>query len=540
MEVGLPDHGIGAGFTCTVSVYQARAVSPATTAGNRNLSFDTLVWPTIDMTWREYHELTKHSPESLRRTQHYLDWANMPNPFRHYEGAPVLDLPADPPAPLISALDVLEEKVGNTSATDGAKFLSQLLFYSAAISASKRVPSTGYTYALRVNPSSGNLHPTEFHFSTGGLVDWLDGLYHYRPSSHMAEQRAIGNFAGKFVDSSAPLVFVLTTIAWREAWKYQNRAYRYCLHDIGHAWQSLVLAARSIGCESFALGNFSDDRVAEVCLLSPDEWPMLIVELRGPSIPVSVLPEVETILFAGQPNRLSEVQVPFAPNESIHAATKLSTESTITSLEQPMESGRGEISLPPHLSTSRNFGEVVRTRRSALDFKGGDGSISLPQLATLLAATKQPFYADFASARFVHLYLYVHRVAGLAPGVYRYWPERAELEKIKEGDQRLVAAALSLGQDLAGNACLAFSMIGDLENAARSYGDRGYRYVHFEAGAIGQRLYLASEALGLRATGIGAFFDEEVNRYLSLSPELGQVVYHFAIGYPVPDPRLEA
>jgi nitroreductase len=83
-------------------------------------------------------------------------------------------------------------------------------------------------------------------------------------------------------------------------------------------------------------------------------------------------------------------------------------------------------------------------------------------------------------------------------------------------------------------------MIGDLENAARSYGDRGYRYVHFEAGAIGHRMYLASEALGLRGTGIGTFFDEEVNRYLSLAPELGQVVYHFAIGYPVPDPRLEA
>jgi SagB-type dehydrogenase family enzyme len=492
------------------------------------------------MTWREYHELTKHSAESLRRTPHYLDWTNMPNPFRHYEGVPILDLPADPPAPQSSALDVLEGKTGNTSATDGAKFLSQLMFYSASISASKRVPSTGYTYALRVNPSSGNLHPTEFHFSTCGLVDWPDGLYHYRPSSHMAEQRAIGNFAGKLVDTSAPLVFVLTTIAWREAWKYQNRAYRYCLHDIGHAWQALTLAARSIGCESFALGNFSDDRVAEGCLLSRDEWPMLILGLHGPFIPVRVLDPVETVLFDGQPNRLSEEQVPYPLIDRIHAATKLGTEATVPSLAQPMESGRGEIKLPPNLSTSRSFGDVVRTRRSALDFKGGDGSISLSQLATLLASTKEPFFADFATARFVHLYLYVHRVQGLAPGVYRYWQEHAELEKIKEGDQRLVAAALSLRQDLAGNACLAFSMIGDLENAARSYGDRGYRFVHFEAGAIGQRLYLASEAFGLRATGIGAFFDEEVNRYLGLSPELGQVVYHFAIGYPVPDPRLEA
>jgi SagB-type dehydrogenase family enzyme len=493
------------------------------------------------MTWLEYHELTKHSAESVRRNSHYLDWANMPNPFRHYEDVPILDLPSDPPAPPISALEVLEGKVGNTSARDGAEFLSQLIFYSASISASKRVPSTGSTYALRVNPSSGNLHPTEFHFYTHGLADWVDGLYHYRPSSHMAEQRANGEFGEKLVDTSAPLVFVLTSIAWREAWKYQDRAYRYCLHDIGHAWQALTLAARSIGCESFALGQFSDEKIAEGCYLSQDEWPMLIVGLHGPSIPVSMKDPVETILFGGHPNRLSEEQIPYPLIERIHAATKLCTEGTRPFLGQPKASGRGEIRMPPHhVSTSRNFGDVVRGRRSALDFRGGRESISLSQLATLLSSTKEPLFADFATTRFVHLYLYVHRVEGLAPGVYRYWPEHVELEKIKEGDQRLVTAALSLGQDLAGNACLAFSMIGDFESAARSYGDRGYRYVHFEAGAIGQRMYLASEALGLRATGIGAFFDDEVNRYLSLAPELGQVVYHFAIGYPVSDPRLEA
>jgi SagB-type dehydrogenase family enzyme len=391
-----------------------------------------------------------------------------------------------------------------------------------------------------VNPSSGNLHPTEFHFYAHGLADWVDGLYHYRPSSHMAEQRAIGEFCENLVDTSAPLVFVLTSIAWREAWKYQDRAYRYCLHDIGHAWQALTLAARSIGCESSALGHFSDDKIAEGCHLSQDEWPMLIVAIHGPSIPMSMKAPVETILFNGHPNRLSREQTPYPLIERIHVATKLCAEVTIPSIGRPNTTGRGEISLPPRVSTNRGFGNVVRTRRSALDFRGGDESISLSQLATILCSTKEPLFADFAITRFIDLYLYVHRVEGLAPGVYRYWPEHAELEKIKEGDQRLVAAALSLGQDLAGNACLAFSMIGDFENAARRYGDRGYRYVHFEAGAIGQRMYLASEALGLRATGIGAFFDDEVNRYLSLAPELGQVVYHFAIGYPVSDPRLEA
>src|SRR5258708_1384604 len=152
------------------------------------------------MAWREYHELTKHSAESLRRTQHYLDWANMPNPFRHYEGVPVVDLPAKPPAPQISALEVLEGKTGNTLARDGAEFLSQLMFYSASISASKRVSSTGAIYSLRVNPSSGNLHPTEFHYSTRRLSYCPARLLPYPPSSHMAEQRAIGDFGAKLVN----------------------------------------------------------------------------------------------------------------------------------------------------------------------------------------------------------------------------------------------------------------------------------------------------------------------------------------------------
>jgi SagB-type dehydrogenase family enzyme len=491
------------------------------------------------MGWREYHELTKHSPESLRRAAYYLDWANIPNPYRHYEGVPVLDLPADPPAPQIPALEVLQGKTGTTLAGNGPAFLSQLMFYSASISAIKRLTAE-YTYALRVNPSSGNLHPTEFHFCTRGLVEWPDGLCHYRPSSHMAEQRAIGDFAGKLTDAAAPLVFVLTSIAWREAWKYRDRAYRYCLHDLGHAWQALALAARAMGCESFALGRFSDDEVSECCALSEDEWPMLIVTLHGPSIPLRRIEPVETVLLGGQPNRLSDEQVPYPRIEEIHAATKVLRETASPSLESPTQIGRGEIKLPHAAATYRSFGEVVRTRRSALDFRGGDELISLSQLSALLESTREPFFADFATVRFVQLYLYVHRVEGLAPGVYRYWPEHRELEKTKEGDQRLAAASLSLGQELAGNACVAFSMIGDFENAACRHGDRGYRYVHFEAGAIGQRMYLAAEALGLRATGIGAFFDDDVNSYLGLSPEQGQVVYHFAVGHPVRDPRLEA
>jgi SagB-type dehydrogenase family enzyme len=471
------------------------------------------------MTWHEYHEATRHSVEALKRSRHFLDWANMPEPFRHYEGTPLLDLPADP-------------VLGEVPA-DGAAWLSQLLFHAAAVSASKVAPGSRDRYALRVNPSSGNLHPTEFHFRTRGLQDWPDGLYHYRPSSHMAEQRGRGDFGTGLAESSAPVVFVLTSIAWREAWKYRERAYRYCLHDIGHAWQSLAIAAGAMRCESFASGEFDDDSVAVTWRLHEDEWPMLVVELRGESIPLGGQPEQETVCFGGAANSLSKETVKYRAISEIHEATK-------TRLARGGLRGKGEVALTAAGLSAAAFGGVARKRRSALDFRGGEERISQAQLLELLAEAVRPVAADFGGEQFVGLYLYVHRAEGLEAGVYRYRAERGELEQVASGDQRVAAAGLSLGQDLAGNACVAFSMLADLERATRRYGDRGYRYVFFEAGAIGQRLYLGAESRGLGATGIGAFYDERVQEYLGVEPAEGRVIYHFAVGYPVADPRVEA
>ncbi len=421
----------------------------------------------------------------------------MPDPFRNYEGVPAIDLPADPPPPAIPALDVLAGELGADKSPDWIAFLSRLLFYSGSISAAKQAQS-GQRYALRVNPSSGNLHPTEFHFACPS------GLYHYRVSSHMLEQRAEGNYG--------QLQFLLTSIVWREAWKYQSRAYRYCLLDIGHAWQALALAARAIGCQAHATGNFD----AEQYRLAEDEWPMLRIDIHGaPKFPVAQKQQ----WYGGVPNQLSDEVIRYPLIEAIHSATQnqLVTNQLVTNRAA---TGR------ERYHNSPSFAEIVRRRRSALDFEGGSRSISLEQLQTLL---------DLATRQLdsIQLYLYVHRVHDLAPGLYRYWPEDAQLEPLKLGDQRLTAAALSLGQDLAGNSCVTFSMIGDL--------NRGYRNVHFEAGAIGQRLYLAAEALGFQSTGIGAFYDDDVHEYLGIARDDGrQVVYHFACGHAVEDDRLVA
>jgi SagB-type dehydrogenase family enzyme len=120
---------------------------------------------------------------------------------------------------------------------------------------------------------------------------------------------------------------------------------------------------------------------------------------------------------------------------------------------------------------------------------------------------------------FVTLYLYFHRVRDCEPGVYRWDKLSRRLEQLHRGNVERMAAYLSLEQSLAGNACFAVSMIADLAQAAQVFGNRSYRYVHFEAGSIGQRLYVGAEALGWSATGIGAFYDDDVHRYLGLLEE---------------------
>jgi SagB-type dehydrogenase family enzyme len=267
---------------------------------------------------------------------------------------------------------------------------------------------------------------------------------------------------------------------------------------------------------------------------------MLLVDVRGgPDFPR----EGGREWLGGVPNRLSEEVIRYPLIEEMRIAKKdRSLWSRLGSgsggglgpwgdLRSWM--GLGVKGVRSGVEAGAAFGEVARRRRSALDFRGASESIGLDQLMTLLRVASQP--------RYVQLYLYVHRVRELEPGLYRYWHQESRLELLKTGDQRVMAAALSLGQDLAGNSCVTFSMIGDLERAAIDSGDRGYRYVHFEAGAIGQRLYLGAEALGFQSTGIGAFYDDAVHQHLEIAPEAGrQVVYHFACGYAVEDDRLVA
>ena len=224
-----------------------------------------------------YHERTKHHFNRYASGPGELDWANQPNPFRRYEGAPLVHLPrlGGHEAPLSPRYDDLYRRGVAPSARLTIHALSRLLQYALAISAWKQAGAT--RWALRCNPSSGNLHPTEAYLLIGALPGVGDepGLYHYAAREHALERRAdlsAALFTALMREFPAQAFLVgLSSIHWREAWKYGERAFRYCQHDAGHAIGALRIAAATLGWRATLLHGLADETIEDLLGLNRAE-----------------------------------------------------------------------------------------------------------------------------------------------------------------------------------------------------------------------------------------------------------------------------
>jgi SagB-type dehydrogenase family enzyme len=214
-----------------------------------------------------YHERTKHHFARFAPGPGRLDWANQPDPFRRFEGAPLTRLPLLAPddEPRAPAYDSLYAPGAVASAPLDLRALSRLLEYSLALSAWKQAGGT--RWALRVNPSSGNLHPTEGYVLAGGIegLGEVPGVFHYAPREHALERRADCPQAlfERLMRGFPPHAFLvgLSSVYWREAWKYGERAFRYCQHDAGHAIGALRIAAATLGWSALVLDGVADDTI---------------------------------------------------------------------------------------------------------------------------------------------------------------------------------------------------------------------------------------------------------------------------------------
>jgi SagB-type dehydrogenase family enzyme len=220
--------------------------------------------------------------------------------------------------------------------------LSRLLEYALALSAWKQAGGT--RWALRANPSSGNLHPTEGYVLIGGIAGLgsSPGLFHYAPREHGLERRAdcppelFGRLMRGF--PSQALLVGLSSVYWREAWKYGERAFRYCQHDVGHAIGALRIAAATLGWSALVLDAVADETIDALLGLDRSAdfdgaerenaelvmavWPGEVAA-RPSSLEGEAVNELKTQRWYGKANRLSrDDPVPWEAIDRVAAASR--------------------------------------------------------------------------------------------------------------------------------------------------------------------------------------------------------------------------
>ena len=517
-----------------------------------------------------YHEESKHHYDRYARSAGYMDWDNQPNPFRFYEDTSTFSLPFLKKDPAVLWAD-LYRRDKNPSREFSIATVAGMLELSLGLSAWKAVGKS--RWSLRINPSSGNLHPTEAHLILPPMEGLAKGVYHYNALHHALEKRAEvpadiwQKIAAHF--GSDGFLIGLSSIFWRESWKYGERAFRYCNHDVGHALAAVSLAANLFGWKTSSLGGLADremqillgfdktrfDPLQEehpdiMCWIHPGQ--LLKIPRR---LPDTVISAFNDVVFTGRPNRLSRQPVNW---EIIYTTARLTRKPATDS--HPYESTHpdGFRADPCRLGAAK----IIRQRRSATAFDR-HGSVTKEQFLAILDKTLPrkdcaPFDVELMDP-LLHLLIFVHQVEDLAPGLYFFVRNQKAVAPIKTaagskflwspidsnfplflleaGDYRQQAMMVSCHQDIAGHSAFSLGMIAAFKQPVTDQ-PFSYRQLFWESGMIGQVLYLAAEAQGVRGTGIGCFFDDAVHELLGLKDNQYQSLYHFTIGKPVEDSRL--
>jgi len=521
-----------------------------------------------------YHDGTKHHFNRFAPSLGYLDWATQPDPFRRFVGAELVALERREPGdePLYEPA-FCEGEVPSSPRTRAS--LSQLLFDSLALSAWKRYGESHWS--LRVNPSSGNLHPTEGYVICGALsgVCGEPFVAHYAPKEHALELRArltreMWTELARGLPEGGFFVG-LTSIHWRESWKYGERAFRYCQHDAGHAIGALAVAAAALGWRARVVDELATTELASLLGVAAQRGPeaehaeTLVAiaphdaRLRDAAPAPQAIAPATKLAWSGAPNDLSSSQVEWDVIDAVEEATlKPRTDALDAALDMP----RAPAWIPEREPVSLR--RIVRQRRSAVALDGKTGMTRDAFFQTLrrtLVGEKRFVLDTLPWEPSIDLALFVHHVEGVDPGVYlmlrdprreqrwraatksefswhRHTDGDVTLFELKLGDARSLARSVSCNQDIAADGCFAIAMLADFREPLARRGPWFYRRLFWESGFVGQLLYLEAEALGLRATGIGCFFDDPVHHALGLTGNEFQSLYHFTLGGAVDDPRI--
>jgi SagB-type dehydrogenase family enzyme len=511
-----------------------------------------------------YHEQTKHSLQRYAASLGYMDWATQPNPFRNYNGTQTLELPlsfknATPPYHLLDT-DL-------PSAPLLLESISQLLQFSMGIAAYKE--SGENSWAVRCNASSGNLHPTETYLVLPPVLQNQEQttIYHYTPKNHGLEVLSTldTNFWDKLPQNS--FLLGLSSITWREVWKYGERAFRYTGLDAGHAWQALVVSAKMLGWKLTRLDSVSDDDINSLFGLkqknrffeSENADMLFVISPLHPKSTsshsltahvhedINIYPLLDDIslVYDGIANQLSSSMQNWEIIPQIEEACS-----------QMQIAQKNIIPLHVESMTTKESKNIILNRRSIHVMDKETSLINKEQFHTILNSVSSSLDNKENAT---HLVLFVHRVEEYKSGLYILirnekdkkalikemhdnfiWQntDLANLYLLEERDLKMTSKSISCSQDIASDGAFSLGMLCNFSLQLQDYGSHRYKELYWECGAIGQQLYLEATSLGLSGTGIGCFLDDMMHGLLGLKNNNFQVLYHFTVGRGYVDSRI--
>ncbi|ARU30343.1 nitroreductase [Sulfuriferula sp. AH1] len=509
-----------------------------------------------------YHQRSKHRLERYAAGPETLDWSAQPNPFREFSGAPRIRLPmiADRLTASFAALHTPGAVAAQPLTLDHVAAMLELAF---GLSAWKEYGPD--RWAVRCNPSSGNLHPTEAYVISRDISELEDGVYHYLSRDHALERRCRITAAAPAAQPG--LLVGISSITWREAWKYGERAFRYCQLDTGHAIGALRYAAAVLGWHVRIADAVSQQQLAEWLGLDRDaNFPRAEREEAELLLEITIAPDADTTAswlrnstqtdWRGQANILDAHPMYRWPIiDDIAAASR--KPATQPAMYRPETSALAS-------TCSMAAATLIRQRRSAQRFDARftqDADSFYTMLTALLPDSGTPWDVWNEVPR-VHPVLFVHRIDGLAPGIYALprsadaqarmqatmrtdflWrkpdgcPEPLPLYLLAKANLGKALRTISCHQAIAADSTFTLAILAEFDTALHNAPWR-YRQLYWEAGLFGQVLYLQAEAASLRGTGIGCYFDDTCHELLGLQDTTFQSMYHFTVGYPLTDERI--
>ncbi len=210
-------------------------------------------------------------------------------------------------------------------------------------------------------------------------------------------------------------------------------------------------------------------------------------------------------------------------------------------LEADMELPRIDLPRPEGVEIgSITLKDAIERRKSVRDYL--KAPLSLEELSCLLWCTQgvKEVVQDICTIRTVpsagarhafETYLLVNNVTGLSPGLYRFIATRHSLVRLsgeKQPADRVVHACF--GQDFVRKGAVTFIWTAVAYRMTWRYGERGYRYIHLDAGHVCQNLYLSALSIGCGACAIAAFDDDEMNSILEIDGKGHFTVYLCTVG----------